>query len=923
MNALFDLISFRPFTVLLGVTLLSALAVFGLVDRGLRVDPTTGSLLAEEGPERETYELARKLFGTDESVVVALGADDVFTADVLRRVLELTRRLEAIDGVQGVLSLATARNVRSVGDNVIVGPVFKKLPESASELERIGRETFANPFYGGTLVSHDARATALVVSLDRMSDREYARRGIDDEIVEAARDVAGNLDVWVAGVPHQKYHTGRQLTREMSWMMPVVIALLGFVLLVSLRSVRGTVLILLTIVISAVWTLGTLAWLGVELNIVTIIVPVLILIIGFTYALHVVTDFYAELRGHEGLGSRNAVRKTLETVAVPVLVTGITTGAGFVSLALNRWIPAIQQFGLYSLLGVGFTLLASLTLVPAALALLPLPRRGLPVGRSTPLDRVADALGHFFISNRRATIGVAFAVLGVSLLGMTQIRVAIPFPGDMRPDHPIRRDYEQINERLGGAYQLRIVLQADEADGILEPPNLRAIRALQEWLDAQPEIGRTVSIVDYLMLLNRALHSDDPAHFAVPERRRLASQLLLFGASPEVSRFINARRRIGSVLVYTTVADSDRIRDLLDRIEVRLDELPEVLDGAVTGSAALLYRAVDGVSRGQLISITAAFGLIYLILALWFTSPRVGLIALFPNVLPIAVYFGALGLTGVTLNPSTSLVGALALGIAVDDTIHFFARFNVEAKRLADERAGARAALQALIRPVTFTTVGLVLGFLVLTTSDSSSQMQLGYLAALTIAAAWVSDVTVSPALCAGTRIVTLWDVLRLDLGEAPQRDIPLFEGLTLRQVRIFALMSDVRNVLAGERLITMGETGDDMFVILGGELLAWVPEGSAKKKLSTMQRGATVGETGYFTHERTAHVDVEKDALLIRFDSEDLENLRRRYPRTGAVVYRNLNRIQAERLHRTTGQLARALEELARAERRASAGER
>ena len=118
--------------------------------------------------------------------------------------------------------------------------------------------------------------------------------------------------------------------------------------------------------ISAVWTLGTLAWLGVELNIVTIIVPVLILIIGFTYALHVVTDFYAELRGHEGLGSRNAVRKTLETVAVPVLVTGITTGAGFVSLALNRWIPAIQQFGLYSLLGVGFTLLASLTLVPAA-----------------------------------------------------------------------------------------------------------------------------------------------------------------------------------------------------------------------------------------------------------------------------------------------------------------------------------------------------------------------------------------------------------------------------------------------------------------------------------------------------------------------------------------------------------------------------
>jgi hypothetical protein len=306
------------------------------------------------------------------------------------------------------------------------------------------------------------------------------------------------------------------------------------------------------------------------------------------------------------------------------------------------------------------------------------------------------------------------------------------------------------------------------------------------------------------------------------------------------------------------------------------------------------------------VSISAAFVLIYLVLAAMFTSFRVALLALFPNALPIAVYFGALGLSGITLNPSTSLVGSLALGIAVDDTIHYFARFNAEAKRAADERHGVQAALRALIRPVTFTTVGLVLGFGVLTFSELGSQVQFGLLSAFTIAVAWLVDVTLSPALCSGVRIVTLWDVLRLDLGEAPHREIPLFEDLSLRQTRIFALMSDIRRLKQGERLVTEGDAGNDMFVIVDGQLRAFVERDGSEVELSIMPRGSVVGEVAYFAAKRTANVDANTDALLIRFDSEDLERLRRRYPKIAAAVFRNLNRVQAERLVRTTEKVQR-----------------
>jgi CRP-like cAMP-binding protein len=513
------------------------------------------------------------------------------------------------------------------------------------------------------------------------------------------------------------------------------------------------------------------------------------------------------------------------------------------------------------------------------------------------LDRAADGLASFSSDGRRQLIAVYFVVMAVALVGMTQIRVAIKFPGNMDPEHPVRVDWEQINARLGGASPLSVILETDLPEGILEPTNLAAIRSLQEWMEEQPDVGETASIVDFLMVLNRALHAGDPAHFTVPESRRLASQLLLFGAGRQSQRLIDAPRETTLLLVNATVGDSDKITQLVDRIQVRLAELPSSVRATVTGSGALLYRAQDDVSRGQLISISAAFVFIYAILVVMFTSFRVGLLALFPNVLPILIYFGALGASGVTLNPSTSLVGCLALGIAVDDTIHFFVRFNAEARRLADEAKGARTALRALMRPVTFTSLGLCLGFLVLTSSELGSQVQFGLLSAFTIAVAWLVDVTLSPALCSGLRIVTLWDLLTLDIGSEPQKEIAIFKGLSLRQTRIVALMGRLIDAPAGQKVFHAGEPGRGLYVMISGEVRTWVSRQEGEATLGRYERGEILGEVGLFHGEYAAHCDVEQDARMLRLSSECLEQLGRRYPRVAATLHGNLNETLAARL--------------------------
>ncbi len=175
-------------------------------------------------------------------------------------------------------------------------------------------------------------------------------------------------------------------------------------------------------------------------------------------------------------------------------------------------------------------------------------------------------------------------------------------------------------------------------------------------------------------------------------------------------------------------------------------------------------------------------------------------------------------------------------------------------------------------------------------------------LAAFTIGAAWLIDVTVTPALCSGLRIVTLWDTLTLDLGHDPHRSIPFFEGLSLRQARIVALMSNMIEVSAGTQLLRQGDEGREMFVVIEGELVPSIQRDGSRVDLPKMVRGEVVGEVAPFLHGRRT-VDVRADtdvrALVLRW--EDFEQLRRRYPRIASQVFLNLNRIQAARLVRTT----------------------
>ena len=887
----------------------------------LQVDPSTDRLLPEGDDTRAYLARVGKIFANHESLLIALETDDVFDLESLATIKRVSEALERVPGVHHVVSLATALNMRSHDGDIDIEPFLASLPESKAVAERLRKNVQRNPLYAGSLVSHDSRTTSLVLYLDDVPLQKFIDEELDLQIEQIAREAAPGMTVMLTGSPHIKATTSRLIFKSLSRVLPLSFVIMGVLGAVAFRSLLGVVLPMSVVLITIVWTFGIVAWRGVTLNLVTTIVPPLLVTVAAAYALHIVSEYYRALSAGNGRDEDDggAPARALRQVALPVALTGLTTAAGLLALTVSPF-GAVREFGIIAVLGVAIAVFTSLTFVPAVLRRfgkteLAAASAGVPMTGDTSdtqeptdassgqLDRLLSGLGEFDVRHRKAILAMGGVALVCSLYGMSAIELNSDLVSNFAADHPVRTNFEAINRQLEGAIPIYVVIESDSSDAFVESENLHVIEEFQAWLDAQPEIGGTTSIVDYVKTLNRVLHDDDPAYFTVPdESARYTKQLLLFGSGEGVSSVIGARHQITNIHIRSQAANTLGMARLVSRIEQRLESFPGHLRPVVTGSMVLLTRALDESAQGQAQTLGIAFLFIYLILVALFTSFRVGFVALIPNALPVLIYFGALGLTGVPLNTTTGLFACIVLGIAVDDTIHFLTRFNSEARVRVDERQGAIQALREVGRPVTITTVGLCMGFLVLATSDLKNQVEFGVLGAFTLAVAWLVDVTFTPALCAGMRVVNLWDALTFDLGKDPQSSIPVLRGLTNAQARIAALMTNITTFRAGDPIFRVGEPGDELFVVLDGELLVSIEgAGEERLELSRSRRGDVVGEVALYHGKRTADVDAVTDTRVLRLTRDNLESLRTRYPRIGARVFWNLSEILAERVANVT----------------------
>jgi hypothetical protein len=292
-----------------------------------------------------------------------------------------------------------------------------------------------------------------------------------------------------------------------------------------------------------------------------------------------------------------------------------------------------------------------------------------------------------------------------------------------------------------------------------------------------------------------------------------------------------------------------------------------------------------------------------------FLSARIGFLAIVPNVLPILLFFGVMGWLGIDLNLGTSLIAAIVLGIAIDSTIHYMARLNRELQGETDQQAAITRALQRAGAPIVYATAALCFGFLVFAFSSFLPIQDFGRLSSVAMAASLGANLVLLPALLASFKIITIWDLLGVKLGQDPQRTIPLFGGLRPSQARVVALMGDLRRFAPGEAIVRRGEQGHEMFVIINGSADVWIGEGEDRRRIAEMRRGDVFGEMALVRGgaERTADVVAAGDVEALAVDESFLNRIQRRYPRIASKVLLNLSRILSDRLQRTNARFLEA----------------
>lgn len=738
------------FTVL--ASLLSAAALVGADPFHLRMDldPSSEPLVPADDPGLAGYRQAVLDFGDDEIFVVAMETDEVFTAENLERIRRVGRAIVALPGVRRVESLTNVTVIRndSERDLLEVRSLVREIPQDAPGLAALRAQALADPLLVKNLVSPDGRTAALNVRLDDATDLAHIRADLDGRIraVLEAEGAPGSFHL--AGRPHMKAVAHATMVSDLQRLLPLSALVMALVLWVVTGSLRGVFIPLGTVLLATLWTFGVMAFAGVQLNLLTVVLGPVLIAVGAVYGVHILAHY--ESVAERARDPREAAALLSRATRAPVLMAGTSTVVGFGALLLTS-VPAARELGAFAALGVSAVTWISLTSLPALVSFLPLrTQTDSPRARriGVVLDRVLERQARF-VSGRSGVVILAWAVLCLAALALVpRIEVDTDYLSFFPSDSALRRDFDAVNERLAGAVPIYVVLRGSGAETFGEPANLRLLERIQRRFDAISAVTHSVSVVDLVRVVHQAIRDGDPAEARIPDGIDAVAEVMLVIPKAKKRPLLNVDHSRANLFVRAGEQGSGAVRNLVARLEAALEaELPEGLRAEVTGDTVLLNRSADSLVTIQTRTVGLTALAVFVIVALAFRSLPLAFVALAPNLVPVLLFYGLLGLGIAPLSLPTSLIASIVLGIAVDDTVHFLARYR---QGRAEGLSSGEAVVQCgrrVGRPIAITSVMLFLGFLVVSLSGFATLSEFGLLVGLTILVCLATDLVLLPAL--------------------------------------------------------------------------------------------------------------------------------------------------------------------------------
>jgi predicted RND superfamily exporter protein len=688
------------------------------------------SWFLDSDPIIQVYDRFTNLFRADEIVVAAVFADDVFAPSVLEKIDRVTRQAAEIEFALRVRSITNMPLGHRVGG--IEAPDFRE-------------QVLASPLARGTLVSKANDAAAIVIQFDRAGNTVRGKSAFVGELRELLQREFGEGEHALTGGVVLNRVSAANTRHDLTVIFPSLLLVIAVVCWLIFRQWQLALLPLFIASMSVTVAFGVMGVNGWGMTIITPLLVPLILAVGVADAIHVLVHYQRKVVA--GAPREDALRDSMTSLFWPCLITTLTTAAGLLALLTSRFGP-LREFAIVAASGVSAALILSYGILPALLL-----RTRRPATEKAPQYVISDAVLAWLLRVGRHSplliVSCGVAVLLVFAWLAARIDVRIDPMSWMPEKSTFRADTRRIDAAFGGSLALEFLVDGPEGT-MQSPATLREFEAFEEWLVAETPITHATSLADIVKETARIARDGSEEAYALPKTVMLTSMLIdglshagVLGewVSPDFSH-----ARISARIPLSTASN---IVAVLPKIRERIDAqfAGNGLNVTLTGQAEVIGSMQTYIINGQIMSFLVALGVISLLMMLFLRSVAAGLVAMIPNLFPIVVGLGAMTLLGIDLGPGTIMIGAVALGVIVDDTVHF----TLALRQARHEGASIDGAIEWAIgssgQPILVTSFLLACGFLVLLLGRYLPTQQIGSVIAIVVTVALLADLVLLPAV--------------------------------------------------------------------------------------------------------------------------------------------------------------------------------
>ncbi|MCK4663316.1 MAG: MMPL family transporter [Bacteroidales bacterium] len=712
-------------------------------------------------PEKDTAYLEhmyfKKLFGEEANVLI-IGIKDTnfFEQNKFNDWIKLSDKIKDIDGVKNVMSVAQIVNIskNSIKRKFETSRIFPDSIKTQTELDSLVNIIQTLPFYKNILYNDTSHIYLMAITLEKKELNSKKRYPLIENITKELNIYVNkyNQKYHISGLPYIRTEISKKIKNELRMFTFLALIVCIIVLYLFFRSFKVVFFSTLVVVIGVIWAVGSMVLFGFKITILTGMIPPLLIVIGIPNSIFLLNKYHSEYKIH---GNKiKALQRVIKKIGNAIFLTNLTTASGFAAFIITSS-DILNEFGIIASINIMGVFILALLLIPIIFSFLgPPKKRHVKHLDDKIIKKTVESLVFVTLAKRNLVYLITFIILGLGIFGIFLMKSTGYVVDDIPHKDQLYIDVKFFEKNFNGVIPFEILIDTKKKNGALQLKNLKKIDRLEKSFSKYPELSKPISISNAIKFLRQAFYNGKERQYKLPDNMNKGFIMSYASKSDDngkiINSFVDSLKQITRISLQISDIGTMKMNSLIEKIKADINSIfpPEKYDVITTGTSIIFFKGTTYLIKNLFVSLLLAILVISFFMAWMFSSFRMVILSLIPNLIPLFLTASLMGFFGIPIKPSTILVFSISFGISVDNTIHFLSKYRQEL--LVSNwniSYSVIAALKETGVSMIYTSTVLFFGFGIFTLSSFGGTASLGMLVSITLLLAMLSNLVLLPSL--------------------------------------------------------------------------------------------------------------------------------------------------------------------------------